>query len=84
MIAEQARSYALPKDACYGVLFDVNHWQSFAESVRARDDLKSVFIVTDSLAQYQQIVAELPTNIEVSMLYEDYLRNFEINVGGAL
>ena len=40
-------------------------------------------IVTDSLAQYQQVAAELPPAVEVSMLYEDYLRNFEINLGGA-
>jgi adenine-specific DNA-methyltransferase len=84
MIAKETRPYAIPKDARYGVLFDVNHWQRFVESVRVRDDLKSLFIVTDSLAQYQQVAAELPTNIDVSMLYEDYLRNFEINVGGAL
>jgi hypothetical protein len=40
-----------------------------------------VCIVTDSIAQFQQVVAELPPQIKASMLYEDYIRNFEINTG---
>jgi hypothetical protein len=66
------------------VLFDINYWQEFAEAVRGRTELKHLFVITDSLAQYQQVITELPATAEVSMLYEDYLRNFEINVGGAL
>lgn len=83
MIDRIERPFSLPPDAGYGVLFDIHAWQPFIEAVEARSDLAHVFIVTDSLAQYQQVVAELPPSLEASMLYEDYLRNFEFVLGGA-
>ena len=83
MIAKVKKPYAAPDGARYAVLFDVAHWQDFAEAVKAREDITHLFVVTDSVAQYQQVIAELPATVEVAMLYEDYLRNFEINVGGA-
>jgi len=83
MIAKVHKPFASPAGARYAVLFDINRWHEFAEAIREREDLRHVFIVTDSQAQYQQVVAELPQTADVSMLYEDYLRNFEINVGGA-
>ena len=83
MIDKVKKPYAAPDGARYAVLFDVAHWQDFAEAVKAREDITHLFVVTDSVAQYQQVIAELPATVEVAMLYEDYLRNFEINVGGA-
>jgi adenine-specific DNA-methyltransferase len=83
MIARVKQPYAAPEGARYAVLFDVAHWQDFAEAVRDREDITHLFVVTDSVAQYQQVVAELPATVEVAMLYDDYLRNFEINLGGA-
>lgn len=80
-ITKVKKPFAAPADALYAILFDINHWQKFTETVRARNDLRHVCIVTDSVAQYQQIVAELPPTLGASMLYEDYLRNFEINAG---
>ncbi len=82
MIGKEIAPFAAPADATYAVLFDVNYWQEFVSALKGRDDLVIVFVVTDSLAQYQQVVAELPQTLETSMLYEDYLRNFEINLGG--
>jgi adenine-specific DNA-methyltransferase len=83
VIAKVHKPFAAPAGARYAVLFDINRWDEFAEAIREREDLRHVFIVTDSEAQYQQVVTELPQTADVSMLYEDYLRNFEINVGGA-
>jgi adenine-specific DNA-methyltransferase len=83
MIAKVKKPFAAPVGSRYAVLFDVAHWQDFAEAVKNREDITHLFVVTDSVAQYQQVVAELPATVEVAMLYEDYLRNFEINVGGA-
>lgn len=84
MINQESQPFAVPEDARYAILFDINHWQKFADRVRGRGDLTHIFVVTDSLAQYQQVVSELPANVGVSMLYEDYIRNFEINVAGVL
>lgn len=83
MIAKQTSTFAAPAGARYAVLFDIDVWPKFVEAIRGRDDLEHVFIVTDSLAMYQQVVAELPAELATTMLYEDYLRNFEINMGGA-
>ncbi len=83
MIEQIERPFAAPTDARYGVLFDIHAWQAFVEAAEGRTDLAHVFIVTDSLAQYQQVVAELPPSLGASMLYEDYLRNFEFVLGGA-
>ena len=83
MIARQNSTFDAPIDASYAVLFDIDVWPRFVEAIRDRNDLKHLFIVTDSLAMYQQVVAELPVDVETTMLYEDYLRNFEINMGGA-
>ncbi|MBI2857369.1 MAG: site-specific DNA-methyltransferase [Chloroflexi bacterium] len=82
-IEKVKKPFAMPEDARYGVLFDIARWQPFAEALRARPDVTHAFVVTDSLAQYQQVVAELPPTVDASMLFEDYLRNFEINTGGA-
>lgn len=84
MITKQVKKYAAPAGARYAVLFDVAHWQEFTDEVRDREDLAHIFVVTDSSAQYQQVVAELPSTVQVTMLYEDYLRNFEINAGGGV
>jgi adenine-specific DNA-methyltransferase len=83
MIAKQKTTFDAPKNARYAVLFDIDVWPKFVDELRGREDLEHVFIVTDSLAMYQQVVAELPVELETTMLYEDYLRNFEINMGGA-
>ena len=83
MIAKVHKPFATPGGARYAVLFDITRWHELADAIRDREDLSNIFIVTDSQAQYQQVVAELPQTADVSMLYEDYLRNFEINVGGA-
>jgi len=83
MISKEAPPFAAPPNASYAILFDVNSWPEFTSAIRKRADLRQVFVITDSLAQFQQVASELPTALEVSMLYEDYLRNFEISVGGA-
>ena len=54
--------------------------QEFVDEVKQVETMTHAFIVTDSKVQYQQVVKHLPTNIETTMLYEDYLRNFQIGV----
>jgi adenine-specific DNA-methyltransferase len=81
-IQKVSRTWALPDDACYGILFDTDHWREFVNAVRSRDDIVHAFIVTDSEATFQQIFTDLPTNVESTQLYGDYLRTFEINTRG--
>lgn len=71
--------WSLPADAVYGVLFDTTTWGAFVSAAAKREDLRHVFIVTDSIVEYQQIVAKLDPTLKTTRLYADYLRNFEIN-----
>jgi len=83
MIDDETDTFAAPADARYAILFDVAHAQAFSDEVAQREDVHHLYVVTDSLAHFQQVVSDLPPTIEVSMLYEDYLRNFELNTGGS-
>jgi adenine-specific DNA-methyltransferase len=51
--------------------------------VAARDGsvipLTHLFVVTDSLVEFQQVVSRLDQSLEITRLYADYLRSFEIN-----
>ncbi|MBQ1051627.1 site-specific DNA-methyltransferase [Micromonospora sp. C51] len=79
--------WSAPKSGTYGVLFDTNEWSDFVQAVNARHDtgnpLRHAFIVTDSTAEYQQIVAKLDPSLPTTRLYSDYLRTFEVNSSGA-
>ena len=81
IITKVKKPFAAPAGSTYAVLFDINRWPEFVEALRDREEVRYACIVTDSLAQFQQVVAEMPHTMGVSMLYEDYLRNFEINTG---
>ena len=74
-----ADGWSVPAGACYGVLFDTSTWGGFVAAAARRDDLTHAFIVTDSLVEYQQIVARLDPTLPTTRLYADYLRSFEIN-----
>ncbi|WP_282696719.1 DNA methyltransferase [Streptomyces sp. CC208A] len=78
--------WVVPEEAVYGVLFDTTEWSDFVDAVNARHDggrqLRHAFIVTDSTAEYQQIVAKLDPSLATTRLYEDYLRTFQINTSG--
>lgn len=71
--------WALPRGAVYGVLFDTTVWGPFVAAAAKREDLTHAFIVTDSVAEYQQVVAKLDPSLKTTRLYADYLRSFEIN-----
>jgi adenine-specific DNA-methyltransferase len=61
----------------YGVLFNPDRWRNFVSSLH--DEVKTVFIVTDSPSIFAAIVSELPAGIETVRLYENYLSTFTLN-----
>ncbi|BCW12829.1 hypothetical protein NtRootA2_41440 (plasmid) [Arthrobacter sp. NtRootA2] len=81
-----ASGWAVPSNATYGVLFDPAEWSDFVAAVVARDateePLTHAFVVTDSATEYRQVISKLPRYLVTEQLYEDYLRNFEINREG--
>ena len=84
LIGKVQKPYAMPRGARYAVLFDASHWSEFVEALRNNEDVLYACVVTDSLAQYQQVAAEIDPRVSTVMLYDDYLRNFEISAGAAL
>lgn len=71
--------WALPKTGFYGVLTDIDQWEPFVDAVNARDDIRCVFIVTDSQAEFEAINVQIDQRIDSVRLYSDYLQSFEIN-----
>ena len=82
-VDREEKPFAIPNNGCYGVLFTIDSWRAFADELDRRPEITHAFVVTDSLAQFQEVASEFPPSIKVSMLWEDYLRNFEINTGGS-
>src|SRR5690606_37647956 len=61
-------SFALPRGGRYGVLFNPAEYRSFSTALDERDNVTHAFVVTDSYAQFQQIVTELPAQVKTFML----------------
>lgn len=66
----------------YGVLFDVDQSRPFIDRLKAQKNSRMAFIVTDDDRAFQLVCAGLPEYVEPVRLYESYLTNFTINVGG--
>ena len=82
-VEKMTDGWALPDGGRYGVLFDADAFTGFVEAVKAAEGVTHAFVVTDSDAVFQRVVAELPDTVTPVRLYESYLRSFEINTGGS-
>lgn len=63
----------------YGVLTDIDQWEPFVSAVNAATDIRCVYIVTDSQAEFEAINVQIDQRIDSVRLYSDYLQTFEIN-----
>ncbi len=82
MLIEEHPDFSIDVNSNYAILFNLEKWQDFVTAVRGNQAVKHVFVITDSRASYQQVIQELGSDLNTTMLYEDYLRNFEISIGG--
>lgn len=84
--ADPGKGWALT--GTHGVLFEIDTLVAFADAVTAAattgEPPSVLFIVTDSLAEYQQAVERLPVGIDTVQLYEDYLLNYADNFAGGV
>jgi adenine-specific DNA-methyltransferase len=76
--------FLISATSTYGVLFRESRFQKLKESLQKHQAITHVWFVTDSEEAYAEMRAELPRNMYTSMLYRDYLRNFQINTEGSL
>ncbi|MBZ0102012.1 MAG: site-specific DNA-methyltransferase, partial [Thermoanaerobaculia bacterium] len=65
----------------YGVLFDLDAAQGFAQRLGQTEGVRMAFIITDDDLGFQMVCGGLPAQIQVVRLYESYLTNFTINTG---
>lgn len=65
----------------YAIILDAGAWRKAADEVSKLQDVSHLFVVTDSEAVFQQIASEVSSRYEATMLYEDYLSNFQVNAG---
>jgi adenine-specific DNA-methyltransferase len=82
MLIEERPDFSIAENSNYAILFNLEKWQDFVIAVRGNPVVRHVFVITDSRASYQQVIQELDSDLNTTMLYEDYLRNFEISIGG--
>jgi adenine-specific DNA-methyltransferase len=76
MIEHDAPYYAVMDT--YGVLFNPDRWRRFVSDLH--DDVRTVFIVTDSPSIFAAVASELPAGVEAVRLYENYLSTFALNI----
>jgi adenine-specific DNA-methyltransferase len=62
----------------YAILFNVDSASAFVSAVRAADDVRIAYIVTEDETQFQAVAAQLPAHIDPVRLYAAYLDNFKI------
>ncbi|MBU0596415.1 site-specific DNA-methyltransferase [Candidatus Bipolaricaulota bacterium] len=79
--SQEERRWSISESAPFAVLFDEAHFSDFLSVVVDAPHLTHIFLVTDSPAAFAEMRSRLPS-FECSMLYTDYLRNFEITMGG--
>jgi adenine-specific DNA-methyltransferase len=68
----------------YAVLFDETRLRAFKSLLSRVPAVQRVFLVTDSEEAYAEMVDALGAQWSPSMLYRDYLRNFQINTAETL
>lgn len=64
----------------FAVLIDEAAYSSFAEQLAAHPEIQTIFLVTDSVSAYREIITGMEDK-DTYQLYRDYLDNFRINTG---
>ena len=81
----QTMPWSAPADSSYAVLFDEAEAARFRAYVESRSNqITHAWIVTDSHSAFLELRGELQQRVIVGQLYRDYLRNFVVNVPGAV
>jgi adenine-specific DNA-methyltransferase len=65
----------------YGLLVDLDKAATFCKAIKAANQIRIAYIVTDDERRFQSIVRRLPSSVEPVRLYESYLTNFRFSLG---
>jgi len=75
---EKKIDFLLPEESFFAILLNESKFEKFRKNVALRNDITHVWLVTDSEEAYAEMKGQLPRRVYTSMLYRDYLRNFQI------
>ena len=71
--------WLIPDHGSWAILLDDSRFARFRTAIEKHSDLTHVWLVTTSEEAFARMRVQIPVDLHVSMLYRDYLRNFEIN-----
>lgn len=78
-IPKKNADFSIPQNSTYGILFRESRFKRFFQEIKDRPEINVLYLVTDSEEAYAEMRSALPKAVRTSMLYRDYLRNFQIN-----
>lgn len=81
---DDTRDFYVFEENHFAILRDVSGYSDLAAAIKSKD-IRTVYIVTESLSEYQEDAAGLHRLgvKDTYQLYSDYLKNFSINTKGA-
>jgi len=79
-LSKGSGSYHFPKDCPFCVLIREDHFKDFAAKLVERPDVTHVFLVTDSVEAFHEMVSQVGKGKRCIQLYKSYLDNFKINL----
>lgn len=68
----------------YAILENLDHTEDFINCIHEVEDESIVYVITDDESAFQMVCRHLPKHHSPVRLYESYLQNFQINIGGTL
>ena len=71
--------WLIPKESRLGILIRESKFSEFCELIAKREDIQTVFLVTDSEESFREMQTQLGGRYQCFMLYKSYLENFRIN-----
>ncbi len=78
---ESIPAMVVPDGNIFAVLVDETYFADFLESLKSKDKLTHVYLVTDSEEAFQEMAGQISAP-HIIQLYRDYIENFVINRGG--
>ncbi len=79
-LSKGSGKYHFPKGCPFAVLLQEDYFKEFAAKLLERSDIKHVFLVTDSVEAFHEMLSSVGKGRRCVQLYKSYLDNFKINM----
>jgi adenine-specific DNA-methyltransferase len=79
-LSKGSGKYHFPKGCRFAVLLQEDYFNEFAAKLRERADITHIFLVTDSVEAFHEMLSGMGKGRRFVQLYKSYLDNFKINM----